>query len=339
MLTIDGAQGEGGGQILRTALALSTCLGRPFQIINIRAHRRKPGLQPQHLASVKAAAAISQAQVQGADRDSLSLVFKPAAIVAGQYHFDIGTAGSTSLVLQTILPGLLLAGGKSSVLLEGGTHNPLAPPFEFLKYAFLPVIDKTGARVTAQLEQAGFMPRGGGRMRVQIEPGERIKPLALMVRGDMLHRYAEVLLANLPEHIAQRELDVIHERLAIPTQDLHYSLTSQAQGAGNLVAIILHSENITECFTALGKKGLPAERVAEQAIGAAQYYLAAGVPVGQHMADQLLLYLALAGGGELLTLPPSSHTLTNLAVIEAFTGGKFAVQQTGPVQWEIRYAR
>lgn len=339
MLTIDGSQGEGGGQVLRTALALSTCMGKPFRINNIRAHRRKPGLQPQHLASVNAAATISRARVEGAERDSLSLLFNPAAVVAGEYHFDIGTAGSTSLVLQTILPGLLLVRDHSNIVLEGGTHNPLAPTFEFLKYAFLPAVNQTGARVTAHLERPGFAPRGGGRILVQIEPGGRINSLELLERGDILQRHAEVLLANLPDHIAQRELAVIHEQMAVGAQDLHAFVTSQAQGAGNALAIVLQSKQVAECFTALGKKGLPAEEVAWQAVAAAKRYLAAGVPVGQHLADQLLLYLALAGGGRLLTLPPSSHTLTNIKVIEHFTGVAFAVHQQGLQQWEIHYAR
>lgn len=338
MLTIDGAQGEGGGQILRTALSLSICLGRPFRMVNIRANRHRPGLQPQHLAAVRAAARVAQAEVAGAERDSQSLYFTPAHATAGDYHFDIGTAGSTVLVLQTILPALLLVTEPSTILLEGGTHIPLAPPFEFLQYAFMPALNRTGGQIAATLERPGFMPRGGGRLRVQVKPVGRIEPLVLNERGRIVRMSAHVLLANLPGHIAERELAVIRQRLALAPQNLHYSLANDAQDAGNLVAIVVQCENITECFTALGKKGLPAERVAELAVTAAQHYLDAQVAVGSHLADQLLLYLALAGGGQLLTLPPSSHTLTNISVIEAFTGVPFTVRESGPLQYEIRYA-
>ena len=335
MLTIDGSQGEGGGQILRTALALSTCLDKPFRIINIRANRRRPGLQHQHLAAVRAAAAISQAKVTGADKDSQVLEFIPAGTRAGEYLIDIGTAGSTTLVLQTVLPALILANARSKVTLDGGTHNPLAPPFEFLNYAFLPLVNRMGPVVSTTLERRGFAPEGGGRLQACIEPVKHLKPLNLVERGNIIRRRVEVILANLPLHIAERELDVVRKLLSLDDSELHYTIDTNAAGAGNLVSIVIESLNITECVTAFGKRGLPAERVAEIAVNDAKYYLATGVPVGQHLADQLLVLIALAGNSAFVTMLPSRHTLTNIAVIETFTGNSITTEQINTDCWKI----
>ena len=335
MLTVDGAQGEGGGQILRTALALSICLGKPFRIVNIRANRRRPGLQHQHLAAVNAAAKISSAEITGANRDSLQLVFKPGVVVAGDYHFDIGTAGSTSLVLQTILPALMLAPERSTIMLEGGTHNPLAPPFEFLQYAFLPLINKMGARVKIGLQRAGFAPDGGGCIKASVVPVKQLQRLDINERGEILQRRVEIMLANLPMHIAEREFAVIARLLSVKDKYLHITADARAIGPGNVVSIVVESVNITECFSAFGQKGLPAERVAETAVKATQRYLAAAVPVGRHLADQLPVLMALAGGGSYVTLQPSLHTLTNITVIESFTGITIETEQISSYGWKI----
>jgi RNA 3'-terminal phosphate cyclase (ATP) len=314
------------------------CLGKPFRITRIRANRKKPGLQPQHLAAVRAAAAISQAVLEGDVRDSQTLDFMPGKVIPGNYHFDIGTAGSTSLVLQTVLPALIIAASPSKLVLEGGTHNPLAPPYEFLRYAFLPILNKMGATINATLEQPGFAPLGGGKLKIAIQPTEKLKHLHILGRGKLLRCHAEVLLSNLPVHIAERELAVISRQLSLASRDLHYSVDTSAKGAGNLVAIIVESENITECITALGRRGLPAERVAELAVRPTQQYLDAGIAVGSYLADQLLLYLALAGEGSFLTGKPSLHTLTNMAVIERFLDFSIDAQQFGDDQWKVSCA-
>ena len=166
MIEIDGSQGEGGGQILRTALALALVTGKPFRITNIRAGRKKPGLLRQHLTAIQAAMAVGGAAAEGATIGSRDLVFHPGAITPGTYRFAVGTAGSTTLVLQTILPALLCAGGESMLTLEGGTHNPFAPPFDFLQTTFLPQVNRLGPKVEAVLERPGFYPAGGGRFRV-----------------------------------------------------------------------------------------------------------------------------------------------------------------------------
>ena len=218
MLTIDGTFGEGGGQILRTALALSLVTGKPFRIENIRAGRRNPGLLRQHLTAVNAATEISHAEVTGAAIGSRELTFAPGSVVSGVYSFAVGTAGSTTLVLQTVLPALLVASGKSKVILEGGTHNPFAPPFDFLEKSFLPLVNRMGPRVTAELERPGFYPAGGGRMSVTVEPVIALQRLDLQVRGEVLDRRARAVVANLPISIAERELNVIARKMSWPRE-------------------------------------------------------------------------------------------------------------------------
>lgn len=203
-LIIDGSQGEGGGQVLRTSLALSMVTGRPFRIEGIRAGRANPGLLRQHLTGVRAAAEISGAKVQGAELGSKQLTFEPGEVRAGDYQFSIGTAGSTTLVLQTILPALLAAKGRSTMVLEGGTHNPAAPPFDFLQRVFLPLVNRMGPRVSVELERHGFFPAGGGCFRVVVDPVEKLQPLELLTRGEIRRRTCRVLLSNLPRTIAKR---------------------------------------------------------------------------------------------------------------------------------------
>jgi RNA 3'-terminal phosphate cyclase (ATP) len=218
MIQIDGSLGEGGGQVLRTALALALVTGQPFRLEKIRAGRAKPGLLRQHLTAVQAAARIGAARVEGAVLGSTSLVFEPGAIRPGNYHFDIGTAGSTTLVLQTILPPLLAAGGPSRLTLVGGTHNGLAPPFDFLARTFLPLLNRLGPAVAATLERPGFFPAGGGRLTAEIQPAPRLSPLCLGERGALRQQWARVLIAGLPPAIAERECQVLRQKLGWPEE-------------------------------------------------------------------------------------------------------------------------
>ena len=335
MLTIDGSQGEGGGQILRTALALSMCLGKVFQIHNIRATRAKPGLQPQHLAAVKAAACIARAEVKGTELGSQTLSFIPHEVQGGEYRFAIGTAGSTTLLFQTLLPALMRARHSSRVILEGGTHNPMAPPFDFLNQAFLPLINRMGPTVKARLIRPGYVPAGGGELNITIQPASRLRPLNILQRGKLIETRAEVLLSHLPEHIAERELGVIAKALRLPASCLSSQLDTLAIGPGNCVSVIIKAEGITEVFTALGKRGLPAEQVASQVVQDVREYLDSEIPVGHYLADQLLLPLALAGSGAFITGPPSLHTTTNMSVIEQFTQRPFTLEQLTPTKYRI----
>lgn len=317
MLNIDGAIGEGGGQILRTALTLSLCLNKPFRIVNIRRARQQPGLRRQHLVAVQAAAEIGRAEVKGATLGSRELVFIPQGISPGDYHFDIGSAGSTTLVVQTVLPALLSAGKPSQLTLEGGTHNPMAPPFDFLERVYLPLINRMGPKVSARIEHYGFYPAGGGCIQLRVDPAAALQPLYLNERGRVQRLAARAYLSQLPEHIAQRELDVIEAGLGLQRDSLVICRTP-AVGPGNALVVEVQCEQVTELFSAVGQRGIRAETVAKRVVDRVKRYLSAGVPVGEYLADQLLLPLALAGGGSFLTMAPSRHTMTNCAVLQQF---------------------
>jgi len=345
MIHIDGSQGEGGGQILRSALSLSMVTGTPFQIHNIRAQRSKPGLLRQHLTAVEAAARISQADVHGHRLHSRELAFAPRAVRPGTYAFDIGSSGSTTLVLETVLPPLILAGGATRLSLVGGTHNPSAPPFDFLEHAVLPVLNRMGARVVLTLERPGFYPRGGGRLTVSIESAERLSsslslraegnPIEITERDPIRSKRCVAAVAGLPRHIAERELGVVQEATGWPDDCFEVFEWPAEFGPGNIVSILIAGQQVTEVFSAFGKRGVRAERVAGQAVDEAMRFLAAGVPVGQCLADQLLLPLALAGGGRFKTLALSSHSRTNIAVIGAFLDVPISARALAPDQWMV----
>lgn len=318
MLQIDGSQGEGGGQILRSSLALSICTQQAFRISNIRAHRDPPGLKRQHLTAVNAAAEICNADVEGAAIGSRELTFKPGMLVCRDYSFAIGTAGSTTLVLQTILPPLITADRPSSVRITGGTHNRGSPPFDFLERAFLPLLARMGPRVRLELLSYGFYPRGGGELKAEIHPA-RLNPLELHERGARRRSYAEAYVAALPMHIAERELAAIGDLLGLSHEQLFVRALPSDMGPGNAVTITLEHEQVSEVFVGFGERGVRAEVLARNAALEAKAYLNAIAPVGEHLADQLLLPLALAGGGSYVTTNVTPHLQSNALVIEKFT--------------------
>ncbi len=342
MLIIDGSQGEGGGQILRTSLALSLVKSQPIRIVDIRVGRKKPGLLRQHLTAVDAAAEIGRAEITGAAIGSQELTFVPAPgkPASGDYHFSVGTAGSATLVLQTVLPALLTADGRSTLALEGGTHNPFAPPYDFLVKSFLPLIRRMGAKVEAKLERPGFYPAGGGLMTVTIEPAATLTGFDLLERGEITRQSSRVLLSRLPRHIAERELKVIERRLNWPAECLSIEEVTTSPGPGNVVLIEIGSAEVTEVFTSFGQRGVKAETVASRAVQQALDYIAANVPVGEHLADQLLLPLALAGGGMFRTTPPTQHTQTNIEVIKLFLDDVIvSTEQIDASAWEVKLVR
>jgi len=336
MLTIDGSQGEGGGQILRSALALSLITGTPFRIENIRAGRAKPGLLRQHLTAVRAAAEISGSEVSGDELGSCELALRPGAVRAGAYHFTVGTAGSACLVLQTVLPALLGAAEPSSLLLEGGTHNPSAPTWDYLARVFFPLLAKMGASLRTDLDRHGFYPAGGGKFRVEIPSACRLAPLELVARGAVRARSARALVAHLSPEIGERELRVLRSKLT-GFEDASVVEAAKSPGPGNALSVELDYEQVTEIFTGFGERSVRAESVAQKLADEVRRYLVSDAPVGPHLADQLVLPLALAGGGVFRTLPLTRHTVTNIDIVQRFlpVGVRCVNEQNGAVRVEI----
>lgn len=338
MLQLDGSRGEGGGQILRTSLALAMITGQSFQIRRIRAGRAKPGLMRQHLTAVKAAAKVCSAELDGAELKSQDLTFEPGSVQAGEYRFDIGTAGSATLVLQTVLPGLMTADKPSHLTLCGGTHNTHAPPYDFLAKSFLPLLKRMGPQVTATLVRPGFFPVGGGEVVVDIQPARSLKPLEMTDVGRVLRRQATAIVSRLPRHIAQREVDTVRRKLGLSERETTVEEV-QARGPGNVVVVEIERECVTEVFTGFGQRGVKAEKVAAGAAREAKRYLDAEVPVGEHLADQLLLPLALAGGGRYRTTEPTPHTTTNVETIAAFLDVTIEISEVGDRAFEVRLGK
>jgi RNA 3'-terminal phosphate cyclase (ATP) len=334
MIEIDGSAGEGGGQVVRTSLTLAMSTASPITIRNIRARRRNPGLRAQHLAAVHAAAAICGARIEGAGIASTALSFVPGALNPGHYAIDVGTAGSTMLVLQTILPALSLCSAPSQVLLRGGTHNPRAPTFEFIQQAYLPLLARLGYRAEISLERHGFYPRGGGAVRASIEPLRQASRLDLREPGPVESRSARVLLARLPSHIAQRELGVLRRRLGLHPDACSIDIVT-APSAGNTLHVRLDCGNVTTLFCGFGVRGVPAETIAARVADEVERYLAAEVALDSHLADQILVPLALAAGGRFSTLTPSGHTETNAAVIQHFLPVDYETLALGAERWEV----
>lgn len=320
-IEIDGSHGEGGGQIVRSSLALSLLTGRPVTIERIRAGREKPGLQRQHLAAVDAAVAVSGGEARGAALGASSITFHPGSVCGGEYTFRVGTAGSTTLVLQTVLPALLLAPTPSRLILEGGTHNPWAPPYDFLARAYLPLINQLGPHVTLQLSEYGFYPAGGGRITIDIQPASRLLGLELLTRGEFRHRRVVVLLARLPAHIAEREASAIIEPLGWSPEDVEVCRVS-SRGPGNVVFAEWSSGAVCEVFTGFGRIGTRAEEVGREVVAQVESYLATDVPVGPYLADQLLLPLGVAAWqghpSVFRTTSLSLHSTTHRDIVQRF---------------------
>jgi RNA 3'-terminal phosphate cyclase (ATP) len=328
MIRIDGGSGEGGGQMLRTALSLALVTGQPFRIESIRARRERPGLLRQHLTAVLAAAEVGNAKTDGATLGSKTLEFVPGKIRPGDYRFAVGTAGSSTLVFQTILPALMTASGPSRLTLEGGTHNTQAPPFDFLQKTFLPLLSQMGPKVSVHLERYGFYPAGGGRFFAGIEPCEKLSPLVLTERGAMTERRVIAIVANLGRNIAQRELDTVSHLLNGSADVLEIIETRESSGPGNVVMIEAGSDAVTEVFTGFGRLGASAEKVASEAAGAALSYLASRAVADEHLADQLLLPFALAGAGAFTATRVSLHAKTNIEIISLFLPVHFATEKS-----------
>jgi RNA 3'-terminal phosphate cyclase (ATP) len=329
MLVIEGSAGEGGGQILRSSLSLSLATGTPFRIENIRAKRKKPGLLRQHLTAVLAAVEIGDGKADGAHLGSQTLTFTPGRVRAGVYKFTVGTAGSGTLVLQTILPALMTAEGVSNVTVEGGTHNPMAPPWDFLKKTFLPVIERMGPKVRTDLSRYGFYPAGGGCFHVVIEPCASLRAIDVE-RGEIVSRGSLAIVANLSRSIGRREVETVTSLLGWGEAPSEIVQTRDSIGPGNVIyAEVGTSTALTQLFCGFGRLGASAEAVAAEAVDAARAYLVSGATADEHLADQLLLPFALAGGGTFTAEKLNMHARTNMEVIGRFLPVAFRTSQEG----------
>jgi len=358
MIHIDGAQGEGGGQIVRSSLALSMLTNQPFTLTNVRARRSNPGLQRQHLTAVLAAAEVSQAVAVGAKLRAKEFSFHPSRIVAGDYHFDIGSAGSVTLVLQTIMPALMTLPQHSTIQIAGGTHNTMAPPFDFLVQAYLPLLGKIGFSIECELIRPGFYPAGGGMIKATIQPFAAARSLDILDRGKLLKRKIVALLSRLPKSIGEKEISQCCRKLQWKSKEGEIQTFENSRSAGNVCIAQLRYENLTEVMTEFGKPGLPSESVADRLVRQVNAYLKSEVPIGPHLADQLLLPLGISahlaatkqaetkdaattesathvtakndktmhdavshsalGGGKFLTGPLTDHSLTHITVLKSF---------------------
>ncbi len=316
MQEIDGSFGEGGGQILRTSLALSVITQKPFRLTNIRAGRKKPGLKRQHICSIEAAKQTCNAEVKGAHLNSSTIEFRPQIAEANNWHVSIGTAGSTMLVLQTVLPIMLTLTKPSTITVSGGTHNPMAPPFEFFKESFLGVLQAMGAKVSVQLNRYGFFPQGGGEVVLSVQPSS-LHPISIQECGKLLSTSATIInLKKSPSLIREQE-SAIKKFLSINSIQ---AISSMPVGPGNAVVIQQEYESITTVMTGILKRGRSPKIMAQVVAEKMSAYNGQKCAVDHHLADQLLLPLLLAGGGSFTTTAPTLHSTTNAEVIRLFTG-------------------
>ncbi|MFO8058821.1 MAG: RNA 3'-terminal phosphate cyclase [bacterium] len=335
MIFIDGSFGEGGGQILRSALSLAAVSGRSLKMENIRSRRSKPGLQPQHLSAVRSINKVVKGTATGAKRFSGDLEFEPGEVRPGRYSFEIGTAGSTALVFQTLLPVLSFGKDESVITIHGGTHNPGAPPVEYLSECFLPEVRKLGMDAEVELIRHGFYPRGGGALRAVVRPWRFSSPLRLEEETDWRGPDCEVLISNLPEHVADREQMELSERLGLDPASVHTRVLPGEVGPGNALLIRYESGDRTVLITGFGQPGKKAERVAREAAREAKNFVRTRVPVDPRLADQLLLPLALGQGGSFLTSEVTEHTRTHAEVIKSFLSVSVSFEMLAPQKYRV----
>jgi RNA 3'-phosphate cyclase len=322
LIEIDGSYGEGGGQILRTALALSAILQKPFTIHHIRSKRKNPGLQAQHLEAAEALARITEAQTKGFKFGSQKITFIPQKILPGDYQFEVRTAGSVSLLLQAVFLPLCLANEKSNLTLVGGTHVPWSPPFHCLSEVLLPTLKSMGVSAEATIEKWGFYPKGGGKIQLKINPVHEFKPICLFDRGPLKKIRGISAISNLPKHVADRQreqaLKRIQRELKIDAEiTILYDVPSN--GPGSFLFLLAEYEKTLAGFSSLGARGKPAEKVADEAVDFLKNYFSSEGCIDPHLADQLVPFMALAkGNSSFTTTRITEHLLTNLWVIQHF---------------------
>jgi len=342
--TVDGSVGEGGGQVLRYAVSTCALLGEELRVYNIRAKRNPPGLRPQHIAAIRAVAEVCDAYVEGLSVGSSTIFLRCGRPRAGRYSFDTGTAGSTALVLQSLLPVLCFADGECEVELRGGTNNPLAPPIDYIERVLLPALSKMGVRAELEIVRRGFYPRGQGIVRVRTRPISSIRPIQAAeagIEGIEVFAYS----CNLPDHIVSRMASTASELLkksgfrevTLETEALGKGDSKNSVDPGTGILIVVRLDNgLSMGFDALGERGVPAEEVAKRAVREALDQLAAGAPIDKHLADQLVIWMALAAGeSRIRATALTTHASTGIAVVGDLTGAKFWTAELGQRGVEI----
>ncbi len=326
IISIDGSTGEGGGQILRTSLALSCITGKGLHIENIRAARRNPGLAKQHLSCVHAACQICNGACHGAVLRSKVLDFQSGPVQNGDFYFDIGSAGSASLVVQTVLPALFLADKLSTVTVTGGTHNPLSPPFDFLSETFLLAVEAAGFHGSCELVKHGFFPAGGGKITFNIQPRQENtrKTINFCTPADKPQISARIYTAKLPENIARRQHELLLQS-KLDFKNIEHIEVTDSDGPGNCVMIRLCSSNRITVFTAFGQRGKPSHKVISEVVDLAKDFLDSRAAVDRFLADQLLIYMAISKGGCFTTNQLTAHLTTNMEIIKKFLNINFRV--------------
>ena len=336
MIDIDGA--AGGGQLLRTALSLSLCTGIGFTMQQIRAKRSRPGLMRQHLTAVNAAARIGNACTHGAELGATTLRCEPGVVMPGDYAFATGSAGSATLVLQTVLPPLWRCDAPSRLRLEGGTHNPLAPSADFIADSYLPALARIGIEASIELERPGFAPAGGGILHAAVSPAPTLRHADFIERGELQSIDAVAMLSGLAMSIGQRELETLAKRLQLKSDALHLREVRPSLGPGNALLLKVRHEHHAETFTGHGERALSAEKVATRLAGEARAYLKSGACVAEHLSDQLLLPMALAGGGAFTTHTVSDHLRSNARLIEKFLPVEIEWVEQRSDMWRVTVA-
>jgi RNA 3'-terminal phosphate cyclase (ATP) len=317
-IELDGSQGEGGGQILRTALTLSMVSGKPFKLSRIRAGRRRPGLMRQHLMCVQAAAQISGAVTRGADPGSQQLEFHPCRIQAGDYAFRVATAGSSTLVFQTVTPALLTTRQPFRLVLEGGTHNTAAPSYDFIATTYAACLKALGVDSQFQLLRRGYYPAGGGQWTATLKPPATFLPFSWLDRRGLEKPQVKLILSRMAMGLIEREKALLVSYLNIDPEALLFEADTTSPGPGNVGIITLPSQPATEIVTLYGGFGNHTENATLAAIDEVKRYQQYQAPVGLHLADQLLPLLWCTGGGEFATGPLSSHARTQMDILRAF---------------------
>jgi RNA 3'-terminal phosphate cyclase (ATP) len=321
LIAVDGSRGEGGGQILRTALALSAVTAQGFEITQIRARRARPGLRPQHLAAVRAAALVCGAKVGGAFEGSPDLRFEPGPVQAGDFRFEIATAGAATLVMQTVLAPLATAAEESRVAVTGGTHVPASPSYHYLAQHWTAAVERLGLSVRLELARAGFYPPGGGEILATVRPWTRPARLSLDGRGALLEIRGTSGGARLKNDVARRQADAAREKLweARRLESTWSVVDVPGQSPGSFLLLEALFEESRAAFGFLGERGVRAEALGDRAARTLLQFLEEEGATDPHLADQLAVPLALSqGGGRVTTNKVTAHLQTVSEVVSLF---------------------